>query len=214
MKINILIDHKDSFFLEYKTILISKLKKLKHKIIFSTNYKNIKKGDLLLIIATKKILSEKDLKKNKLNINIHPSNLPKGRGGAAVVWNILKNKNYFFLTLHEAIKSVDSGKIYLQKKIFFKNFELSETIRQKQAENTIKLIIKFVKNISKIKPKKQKGKPTYLKKRSPSDSQLNINKSIKSQFNHLRSVDNDRYPAFFFIKKKKYILKIYRSNNL
>ena len=40
-------------------------------------------------------------------------------------------------------------------------------------------------------------------------SELDINKSIKSQFNMLRVVDNERYPAFFSHKKKKYIIKIY-----
>ena len=212
MIINILIDHKDSFFLDYKSILINKLKKLKHKIFFSSNYKKIKKGDLLIIIATKKILTQKYLDKNKLNINVHPSNLPKGRGGAAVVWNILRNKNYFHLTLHKAVKKVDSGDIFIKKKILFKNYELSNTIRKKQALYTIKLLIKLVKNIHKIKPKKQKGKSTYLPKRTFKDSELNINKSIKSQFNLLRAVDNDRYPAFFIFKKKKFLLKIYATN--
>lgn len=212
MIINILIDHKDSFFLDYKSILISKLKRLKHKVYFSSNYKKIKKGDLLVIIATKKILTQKYLDKNKLNINVHPSNLPKGRGGAAVVWNILKNKNYFHLTLHKAVKKVDSGDIFIKKKILFKNYELSNSIRKKQAFYTIKLVIKLVKNIHKIRPKKQEGKPTYLPKRTFKDSELDVNKSLKSQFNLLRSVDNDRYPAFFILKKKKFLLKIYPTN--
>ena len=211
MIINILIDHKDSFFLKYKSSLINELKKLENKVYFSSHYKNIKKGDLLIIIATKTILGKKDLKKNIFNINVHPSNLPKGRGGAAVIWNILNNKNYFYLTLHEATEKVDSGDIYLKKKIFFNNFELSDAIREKQATNTIKMILKLVKNIYKIKPIKQKGKPTYLKKRTPKDSEVNINQTIKSQFNLLRSVDNERYPAFFMFKKRKFILKIFES---
>ena len=163
MIINILIDHKDSFFLDYKSILISKLKILKHKVYFSSNYKKIKKGDLLVIIATKKILTQKYLDKNKLNINVHPSNLPKGRGGAAVVWNILKNKNYFHLTLHKAVKKVDSGDIFIKKKILFKNYELSNSIRKKQAFYTIKLVIKLVKNIHKIRPKNKRNQLIYQK---------------------------------------------------
>ena len=119
MIINILIDHKDSFFLDYKSILISKLKRLKHKVYFSSNYKKIKKGDLLVIIATKKILTQNYLDKNKLNINVHPSNLPKGRGGAAVVWNILKNK-LFHLTSYKAVKKVDSGDIFIKRKFYLK----------------------------------------------------------------------------------------------
>ena len=68
MIINILIDHKDSFFHDYKDLLMNKLRKLQHKVYFSSNCKKIKNGDLLIIIATKTILKQKYLIRNKLNI--------------------------------------------------------------------------------------------------------------------------------------------------
>ena len=37
-----------------------------------------------------------------------------------------------------------------------------------------------------------------------------INKSIKDQFNLLRIVDDERYPAFFEIDGSKYFIKIYK----
>ena len=43
------------------------------------------------------------------------------------------------------------------------------------------------------------------------DSKLNINRSIKSQFNLLRINDNKLYPSFFYYKKNKYLLKIYKE---
>ena len=57
--------------------------------------------------------------------------------------------------------------------------------------------------------RKQEGVPSYYAKRTPKDSELNINKSIKDQINLLRTVDNDNYPAFFRYKGMKYILEIY-----
>ena len=62
-----------------------------------------------------------------------------------------------------------------------------------------------------MKLKKQKGKGNFNKRRTKKDSEININKSIKSQFNHLRICDNDKYPAFFKYKNNKYLLKIFKE---
>ena len=59
--------------------------------------------------------------------------------------------------------------------------------------------------------KPQEGKSTFYPKRTLKESELNVNKSIKSQFNLLRVVDNERYPAFFHLNDKKYVIKIYEE---
>ena len=59
---------------------------------------------------------------------------------------------------------------------------------------------------------KQKGKGNFVGRRKPKDSVLNINKSIKDQFNNLRISDNDLYPSFFYYRKNKYLLKISKDN--
>ena len=53
---------------------------------------------------------------------------------------------------------------------------------------------------------------SFNKQRTKLNSKININKSIKSQFNLLRICDNERYPIFFNYKKKKFILKIYKGD--
>ena len=58
---------------------------------------------------------------------------------------------------------------------------------------------------------KQTGKATYFRKRNKFDSKLDINKSIKSQFNLMRIADNEKYPLFFIYKNKKFIIKIYNT---
>jgi len=211
VKIDILIDQKDSFFHDYKSLLIKKIKKKNYKIKFIYSANKLKKGDILFIIATNKILKEKSLSLHNLNLNIHPSKLPQGRGSAAVSWSILNNKSYFYITLHEAEKKADSGKIYIQEKVKVKAHELNVDIRRRQAIKTIEIINKFLTNRRKIRPIVQKGKVTFLKKRLPKDSLIDINKTLKSQFNLLRVVDNNRYPAFFYNKNTKYILKIFKE---
>jgi methionyl-tRNA formyltransferase len=62
-----------------------------------------------------------------------------------------------------------------------------------------------------VKKTPQPSNSTYFKKRTPNDSEISVEQSIKQQFNLLRIVDNVRYPAFFYMNGKKYILKIYQA---
>ena len=76
-----------------------------------------------------------------------------------------------------------------------------------------KIIKKYISKYPNIKFKKQTGKSSYNKKRKFLDNRLNINKNIKSQFNLLRIVDNELYPANFKYKNKTYLVKIYKYKN-
>ena len=91
--------------------------------------------------------------------------------------------------------------------------ELSDEIRHIQGLQIIKTIKKFLIKYPNVKSKKQFGKSNFNKKRKPADSKLNVNKTIRQQFNHLRINDNNLYPSFFFLKGKKYIIKIFKSKN-
>ena len=112
--------------------------------------------------------------------------------------------------MFEANSKIDSGEIYIQSFFKLKGHELSDEIRSLQAKTTLHMIKKFLDNKKNIKIK-QKGKGNFLRRRSPKDSELDINLSIRKQFNLLRVVDNKRYPAFFIHKNKKYLLKIYKG---
>ena len=68
----------------------------------------------------------------------------------------------------------------------------------------------FVKNYPHclLKARKQLGKSTIYNRRYPHDSKLDINLSIKDQFNLLRVFDNKDYPAYFELDGNIYSLKI------
>lgn len=73
-------------------------------------------------------------------------------------------------------------------------------------------MLNFTKKNNKTpKSKLQIGKSSFYKKRNPNNSEIKIKKSIFTQFNLLRIVDNKSYPAFFKIYGKKYILRISKS---
>ena len=188
--------------------------KLNNKYTFkiSKNSNNIKKQNIVFPLSYTKILPETFLKENELVLITHASKLPSDRGFAPLQYQILKNKKKFYMTLIKAEKGVDTGRIFLQNSFTLDGTELSCEIRKIQGSQYLKIIKKFLVRYPNVKSKKQKNKGNFNKRRYSKDSQLNINKTIKQQFNHLRINDNKLYPSFFYFKCKKYIVKIFKEN--
>jgi len=116
--------------------------------------------------------------------------------------------------LFEAVAGVDAGNIYLQDELKLSGFELNAELRDKQGNLTCQMCKRFISKIN-MNPKStpQEGDESFYRKRTPEDSRLDINKTIAEQFNLLRIVDNDSYPAFFEIDGHRYFLKISSSEN-
>ena len=180
---------------------------------FFENKNKVKKFDIVFILGFTKILNKKFLQQNKLCLVIHESKLPLGRGFAPVQWQILKNKNKITVCLISINEKIDQGDIILKSIITFRGDELSDEIRFKQATASILLIKKFLKKFPHYILTKQKGKSTFYRRRNKFDSELNLNQSIKKQFNLLRICDNENYTAYFVFKKKKYVIKIFKAKN-
>lgn len=213
MKITLLCDNKNSWIIPYLDEIYDKLKKLGHEVYKVYDYKNIKNGDLCFILSCEKIIPEDYLKLNIQNLVIHESNLPQGKGWSPLTWQVLEGENEIPITLFEAADKVDSGKIYLQDRIKLDGTELNVELKRKQGLKTKELILDFVNQYPDIDGRPQVGEETYYPKRRPEDSELDPNKTIREQFNLLRVVDNERYPAFFKMKGKKYIIKIFKEDS-
>jgi methionyl-tRNA formyltransferase len=209
--LNFLFDKKNNWINEY----IKKKKFLKKNLIIRKylDPKKIKKQEIVFVLGYTRKLSEKFLKSNKYVMIIHESDLPKGKGFSPLQWQILNNKNKITACLFMATISFDSGDILFKNNILLNGTELYEEIRQKQAITSIKLINKFLKYYPKIKRTKQVGNETFYKRRLPKDSEIDVNKSIKSQFNKLRIANNEDWPSFFLHKKHVYTLKILKKKS-
>lgn len=208
MLIQILVDNPESWILPYTKVLEKKIKEMFNyqvKILF--NHDDVVSGDILFILSCEKKFKRLNLNKN--NIVVHESDLPQGKGWSPVTWQILENKTKITVTLFEATDEIDAGEIYLQDYILFEGWELLPEIKRKQGEITNKLLLKYLELYPNIKGKPQEGNNSFYKRRTPKDSELNIEKSIEEQFNLLRVCDNEQYPAFFILNNRKYILKLY-----
>ncbi len=209
LSITILSD-KESWINAYIPNLISEFVLLGHTVVWEHNVSQIKEGDIVFCLGCGQIVPPDILSRNKYNLVVHESALPRGKGWSPLTWQILEGKNEIPITLFEAEKSVDSGKIYIRDTMHFNGTELVEELRQKQAEYTIKMCVSFVEGYPGIisRGTDQSGKSSYYKKRGPDDSRFDPDKTIREQFNLLRVVDNERYPAYFELDGARYLLKV------
>lgn len=210
MKITLLLDNPDSWFMPYAKELKKQLQK-KHSVKLVHKHSQIKRADLTFLLSCTKKLPAKIMALSDHNLVVHASKLPKGRGWSPLTWQILEGKNSIPVTLFEAAESIDSGEIYLQETVQFKGHELIDELRAGLGKKINAMVLKFVRSYPKITGKTQRGVPTYYDKRSPKDSELDTKKSLKQLFNQLRVADNERYPAFFRHKGKKYTLHIHKE---
>tara|TARA_B100001057_G_scaffold111913_2_gene110032 strand:- start:6783 stop:7427 length:645 start_codon:yes stop_codon:yes gene_type:complete len=211
-KFQILTSKNSWFFLNYKKNILKKYKKYFTNKIITTHTQIKKNNDIVVIVSYYKIIPSKYLKKSKHNLVVHESNLPQGRGFSPLYRQILNGKTNIVFSLFECSEKTDKGKIYFKKKIKFPSTLIFEEIKIRQMNSAFSLIEKFFENYSSkknIKSYTQRGKVSYFKKIKPDMSKLDINKSIKSQFDIIRTRDNENFPSFFVYKKRKFVIKIY-----
>ena len=208
-KISILVDN-DSWVLPYAKELMDQLRSKNYDVQILKEHHLVKKGWINFMLGCVKIASPETLSMNRYNLVVHESNLPHGKGFAPMTWQIIDGKLRIPICLIEASDKLDSGDIWLKDIIELDGTELNQKWRQKQGQKTIDLCINFVENFNNLKPvpQDQVNSPISYKRRTVEDSELDINKSIKEQFNLLRVVDNQKYPAFFIYQDVKYSLKI------
>ena len=212
LNVSVLVDHPGSYLHDYIDQLLAEIKKRGHMLSYVTKLEDLQGGELLFLLGCKAILTPQQLKLHKHNLVVHPSKLPEGRGSAALVNKILEGENTVWLTLFEALEKVDAGPIYFQESITFEGHELSDEIRKAQTMKVFALVLKYLDAYPNVKGRSQEGSSSFYKRRGPDDSELDMDKSIRDQFNLLRIVDNERYPAFFRHLGKKYVVKIYKED--
>jgi methionyl-tRNA formyltransferase len=212
--VNIIVDNPDSWMVPFGKDLANRLSSDGFESKFIVNPVDISSGSYasFFLSCHNKILPP-ILQKSRYNLVIHASDLPKGKGWSPYIWQILEGKNKIPICLFEVASKIDAGPIYFKGYLDLDGHELLDEIRFKLVDKSYDLILKFLKtNNPKAIP--QEGDETFYPKRSSKDSELDLSKSLLDQFNLLRVVDNEAYPAFFSYLGNDYVLKIYKKSSL
>lgn len=195
---------------DYIPELVNELIKGGHVVCVVHKPEEIPSGDFVFYLGCGKIVPRPVLERNRHNLVIHASDLPKGRGWSPHIWQILEGKNEIPVCIFDAVEELDNGKIYFKEMCKFNGTELIDELRKVLSKVIIGMCLRFAREYPVIAEKgvAQIGEPTFYRKRTKEDSRLDPNKTIREQFNLLRVVDNDKYPAFVEINGRRYILKI------
>ena len=181
-----------------------------HRVTWVNDASTLPSGDICFYLSYGRIVDADILSRHRNNLVVHASELPKGRGWSPLTWQILEGRNEIPVSLFEAGESVDSGPVYKTAKIEFSGTELVGELRAAVARATVELCQYFVDGYPAASATgiPQTGEPSYYERRRPKDSQLNIDRSLREQFNMLRTVDGEHYPAWFELNDRRFALKI------
>ena len=204
----LILPHANQFYYSnIKTKIINKKIKTLNSDKLNDIYKFIKElePELVIISTFNKILHNKILKLSKF-INIHHGKLPQQKGRASINWAIIMGRKEIFITIHEVVPRLDSGKIIIQKKIkIYKNDDYLK-IQNKISlflKKRISLIVKkYVNNKFNLK-NNNSLKETWNCSRNPEDSMINFYEKRKNVYNLIRGSDAKKFGAFCFLKEKK-----------
>lgn len=181
----------------YKMILLSDPKKLTLSYVRKINPKIIFFPDWSWIVP-------KEIINNFKCVCIHEANLPKFRGGSPlqnqIIRGIKKTKSTAFLMTEK----FDEGDILLQKDLSLEGS--IDDIFARMWKNDYDIIRKVIAGDYRLK--KQKGKPTFYRRRKPEESELKtLNHPKRYLYDFIRML-GDPYPnAFIKIGKRKIIFK-------
>jgi len=209
LKCTVVTNEEQNWFVPFARHLVEQLKRVTDaSLVFS--HCAVYPSDIVFYLSYHSIVSDDVLALSGNNVVVHESNLPKGRGWAPLTWQVLEGHDQITLTLFEATTRVDAGPIYLQEQLSFNGTELIDEMRELVGALTISMCQNFVDNYPQVvqSATQQTGESTYYSRRIPSDSRLDPEKTITEQFNLLRVVDNECYPAFFELYGRRYLLTI------
>lgn len=178
------------------------------RIAFVRKHADIPSGDIAFYLSCQRITPPEILARNTLNVVVHASDLPRGRGFSPLPWQILEGRNAIPLTMIEAVDAVDAGGIIMRDSVTYQGHELNGELRDRMGLTIVEMCLKLLRLPVPPVLEEQDGEPTWYRRRRPVDSRLDPQQPLAGQFDLLRIVDNERYPAFFDYRGHRYALKI------
>ena len=193
-----------------KSILVPILNKYSIPYRLLNKHDNITNENMVFCVNYYKIIPPSITDTLKYGVWIfHGSDLPKGRGWAPLAWTLINRESKFVLTLFKADGGMDTGMYFDKRSVNINETTTIYWLREKSYEMIKDLICSLFNEITStgsITLHQQEGTPTTYVRRTPKDSELDINRPLKELWSTIRACHNDDYPAFFKIGDSKITL--------
>jgi methionyl-tRNA formyltransferase len=198
----------EGWFDDHATRLVEWINEAGDQCRFVRDAAEVQVGGIAFYLSCMKLTPPDVLARNRQNIVVHASALPKGRGFSPIVWQILEGEDRIPLTMILAADEPDSGDILMQDELLLEGSELNGEIRDRIGRKIVDMCLDYLSASEPAEGRPQQGKSSWYRRRKPEDSRLDPDRTIAEQFDLLRAVDNDHYPAFFDYRGRRYILRI------
>ncbi len=175
---------------EWSFKIFNKLKITKKYLVTHKDYNLIGdiKPDLVFFVGWSDIIP-KHIIQNNLCVCLHPSPLPKYRGGSPIQNQLLKNEKNSMVSLFVMDDGIDTGDILFQSPISL-NGELEDIFNQiiKEGIKGVNFIVDNLEEIPTFRKKQDLNAGSFFKRLKPSDSEI-------------KAEDFTKYPAEYFYNK-------------
>lgn len=171
--------------------------------------------DYIFVIGLSQLVKKEIIDIAKIGVvGFHPTPLPKMRGRAANVWQILLGIHRTKCSLFLIDEGIDSGDILGQEEYVIEDTDYAEDVRRKlnlALETLSKRVLKQIMDGSLLPVKQNETEATYLLKRSQEDGEINWNQPIKDIHRLIRAVSKP-YPGAFGMYDGKHKIIIWRAD--
>ena len=190
------------------------IKKLGTEVLSRDDINNLNFGNYraLLFYGWSWMIPE-DIVNGNESVCLHPSPLPKYRGGSPLQHQIIKGETKSAVTLFKMDKGMDTGPIYFQKKFSLEGriIDVFDRITSVGTELTIKLLRDFEYGVAKTYTQNEDEATSY-KRRKPGESELTadmIESMTSRQMHDFIRCLGDPYPNAYILGSdgKKVYLK-------
>lgn len=163
------------------------------------------RGDLLIALSYGHIVPRNHIEKYKLAAVIHASPVPIGRGWSPANWMLERLDREFTISLLEMGDEVDAGPVIDSKSFSLELSDLWVDFIAVAAQIQAEMLVNLISGQTSLEQAaRQVGTPTYFKRRSPDDSEIDPFKPLAEQWGKIRAADPQRYPNFFVYHGRRY----------
>lgn len=169
--------------------------------------------DILISAGYPYLLTSADLSVASVNLNVHPSLLPKYRGKMSGWFIIANGEKETGATVHFMSAEMDRGHILAQKSFAVSPFDTLASLARKTAALEPELLFEALGRLRRGEQgwaQDENLQTTYLDIRTPEDSRLDPNKSLIESYDFIRACDPQRFPAFVEIAGQRVGIKLFR----
>jgi methionyl-tRNA formyltransferase len=180
-----------------------------HRVLVCHDRSELRGGNVLFLVSCGQIIRAAERALYDATLVLHASDLPEGRGWSPHIWAIVSGADRVTVSVAEAEDRVDTGRIWCKTRFELEGHELLPEINEKLFAAELQLMSHVVEHFADIVATPVDGEPgAPYRQRTAEDSRLDPDGSLGEQFNLLRVVDNQRYPAFFDFRGHRYVIRI------